>query len=106
MASEWYLRVADREVGPLAPGQLKAMADRGQISPYDPVRLGRDGRWVPASSVRGLLPAGGPSTMEPPPTGPAVAEESEKPWAASGGGSGPGSRRCSDARRAGHGGTG
>jgi len=85
MESEWYLRVADKEVGPLAPRQLKAMADRGQISPYDPVRLGIDGHWVPASSVRGLLPAGGPSAKQPARGGLPVAEQLQKPPAASGG---------------------
>ena len=85
MESEWYLKVADKEVGPLAPRQLKAMADKGQISPYDPVRLGSDGRWVPASSVRGLLPAGGTSAEQPPPGQLPVASQLEKPPAASGG---------------------
>jgi len=84
MESEWYLKVGDKEVGPLAPQQLKAMADRGQISPYDPVRLGSGGRWVPASSVRGLLPAGGPS-VEPPPGRLPVAKELERPPVSSGG---------------------
>ncbi|HUT93762.1 MAG TPA: DUF4339 domain-containing protein [Thermoguttaceae bacterium] len=85
MESGWYLKVANKEVGPLAPRQLKAMADKGQISPYDPVRLGSDGRWVPASSVRGLLPAGGPSVEQPPPSRLPVAEQLERPPAASGG---------------------
>jgi len=70
MESEWYLKVADKEVGPLTPRQLKSMADRDQISPYDPVRLGIDGHWVPASSVRGLLPpaaSGGKPDAEPKP---------------------------------------
>jgi hypothetical protein len=57
MELEWYLKVADKEVGPLSAGQLKAMADRGQIKPGDPVRRGSDGRWVAAGAVKGLLPA-------------------------------------------------
>lgn len=84
MESEWYLKVADKEVGPLAPRQLKTMADRGQISPYDPVRLGIHGHWVPASSVRGLLPAGGLAAKQPALGGLPVAEQLQKPPAALG----------------------
>jgi len=77
MESGWYLKIADKEVGPLTPRQLRAMADRGQISPYDPVRRGIEGRWVPAGSVRGLLAPNGSAAEQPPPGGLPVAEPLE-----------------------------
>jgi len=55
---EWFLKTGDKEVGPLSARQLKAMALKGKISKFDAVRRGSDGRWVPASSVKGLLPTG------------------------------------------------
>ncbi|HIQ20636.1 MAG TPA: DUF4339 domain-containing protein [Planctomycetes bacterium] len=55
IVAEWYLKIGDKEIGPLAPGQLKAMARRGQISPDDRVRRGDQSKWVPAAAVRGLL---------------------------------------------------
>jgi hypothetical protein len=66
MELQWYLKVADKEVGPLSARQLKTMADRGQITPGDPIRKGSEGRWVPAGTVKGLLPAApSPSSASP-----------------------------------------
>ncbi len=79
MASEWYLKVADRLVGPLTPQQLKAMADQGQVDPYDPVRWGNEGRWVPARSVRGLFSAEKASTTQGPSDGLPAAEQLKPP---------------------------
>lgn len=76
MEVEWYLMVADKEVGPLSARQLKAMAERGQITPGDPVRCGSDGRWVPAANVKGLLPTGESTAGGSPPR---PAPESNKP---------------------------
>ena len=56
---QWFYKVADREIGPLAAPQLKAMAQRGNLRPEDLVRLGTDGRWVPAERVQGLFPQPG-----------------------------------------------
>lgn len=78
MATDWYLKLADRELGPFTADQLKAMAQRGQIAPFDPVRRGEQGGWIAAGCVKGLLngaqPAGESSsdelqcpTDEPPP---------------------------------------
>lgn len=55
MPSDWYLKIADKEVGPLTSHQLKAMAKKGQLAADDLVRQGTDGPWIPASRVRGLL---------------------------------------------------
>jgi hypothetical protein len=82
---KWYLKVDAKEVGPLSAEQLKAMAERGQISEFDPVRRGNDGAWVPASSVKGLLPSGPASTEKPQPRRMPVAKKLEEPPAAPGG---------------------
>lgn len=55
MGGEWFCLIADREIGPLLPRQLKAMAASGQILPTDHVRPGRTGSWVLASRVKGLF---------------------------------------------------
>ena len=57
MAVEWYLRIADKEVGPLSAQQLRTMAGKGQIGPADFVRRGDEGGWLPANRVKGLLAA-------------------------------------------------
>jgi hypothetical protein len=57
MAVDWYLRIADKEVGPLSAQQLRTMAGKGQIGPEDFVRPGDEGGWVPANRVKGLLAA-------------------------------------------------
>lgn len=55
MATDWYLKLADRELGPFTAAQLKSMAERGQIAPFDPVRRGEQGGWIAAGCVKGLL---------------------------------------------------
>ena len=82
MELEWYLKVADKEVGPLSARQLKAMAERGQITPGDPIRRGSEGRWVPAGTVKGLLTTP-PSEAGASPSG--QAQEAKKPEAPSAG---------------------
>ena len=57
MAVDWYLKIADKEVGPLSAQQLRTMAGKGQIGPEDFVRQGDEGGWVAASRVKGLLAA-------------------------------------------------
>ena len=80
MEVEWYLKVADKEVGPLSARQLKAMADRGQITPGDPIRRGSEGRWDPAGRVKGLLPTGASSAGgAPAQPAPEVSRKAETP---------------------------
>ena len=69
MAAEWYCEIAGREVGPLSPQQLKAMAEKGQILPDDGVRRGDQGEWILARQVNGLIPT---SPSPPPVVGPPV----------------------------------
>ena len=71
MAAEWYCNIAGREVGPLSPHQLKAMAERGQILPDDGVRRGADGPWIPAKEIGGLIPL---PVAPPPVAGPPIPE--------------------------------
>ncbi len=56
MADEWYCEIAGREIGPLSPEQLRAMAVKGQIVSSDCVRQGSQGAWILARQVKGLLP--------------------------------------------------
>ncbi len=72
MANEWYVRIGEKEYGPFASAKLKQLADAGKISPETLVRLGTDGKWVPASKVKGLFESAPtqPSASLPPPDAP------------------------------------
>ncbi|MBN2474468.1 MAG: DUF4339 domain-containing protein [Pirellulales bacterium] len=59
MASEWFCEISGEQVGPLSPGQLKAMAEQGQLTPKHRVKQGAHGPWVPAGRVKGLFPVAG-----------------------------------------------
>ncbi len=65
MAADWYLKIADKEVGPLSAHQLRTMAGKGQIGPEDLVRQGDEGGWIAATRVKGLL-AGAVSASQTP----------------------------------------
>ena len=43
------------ELGPFSSADLAAMVRKGQLSPNDFVKKGRDGKWVNASEVNGLF---------------------------------------------------
>ena len=75
MAGDWYLKTSGKELGPLSAQQLKAMADRGEISAGDPIRKGGQGNWVPASQVKGLLT----TELSSKTTGPPPSPTSEPP---------------------------
>lgn len=62
MAQQWFVRQGDKVVGPLSAAQLKKNADAGRIKPSTRLRLGTDGKWIPASSIKGLLPSTDAST--------------------------------------------
>ncbi|MBC8424704.1 DUF4339 domain-containing protein [bacterium] len=85
MEVKWYLKVGAKQVGPLSAEQLKAMAERGQISEFDPVRRGSDGPWVPAGSVKGLLASRPAATEKPQARRMPVAKKLDDPPAAPGG---------------------
>ncbi len=64
MDGEWYCSVGGKEIGPLLPQQLRAMAESGGIMPTDRVRRGATGNWVRASQVKGLFAV--PPSPSPP----------------------------------------
>lgn len=59
MAADWYCRIAGAELGPLSSQQLRALADDGRLRADDEVCQGREGKWVQASRVKGLLKGSG-----------------------------------------------
>jgi hypothetical protein len=62
---QWFCDIAGREIGPLSPEQLRAMAAKGQILPSDCVRRGVEGTWVLARQVKGLFPTPPPVSPHP-----------------------------------------
>jgi hypothetical protein len=82
MSKQWYFQVMGAELGPVTSAELKEKVKRGQIQPETLVRLGNDGKWQPASRVKGLLDD--PATPAPTPeraakAGPAVAKAEAAP---------------------------
>jgi hypothetical protein len=67
VAMDWYLKIANKELGPFSSEQLKTMAQKGQLSPEDLVRQGDRGPWTAAGRVRGLLAAAATSADSTPP---------------------------------------
>ncbi|MBQ3350815.1 MAG: DUF4339 domain-containing protein [Thermoguttaceae bacterium] len=56
MASrKWYIQYNDSVLGPFTSNQLRKMAERSQITPDVKVRVGENGAWRSASSVKGLV---------------------------------------------------
>jgi hypothetical protein len=51
---EWYVRIDDRELGPISATQLQQLAQAGSLHPDDLVRKGRAGDWIQAERLRGL----------------------------------------------------
>lgn len=56
MATEWYYRIMNDEIGPLSSRQLLEKVRTGQIKHDTPIRKD-DSQWVVASQVSGLLDA-------------------------------------------------
>jgi hypothetical protein len=74
VANEWYCEVAGRTYGPLGDQELMRMAGAGKLAPTDRVRLGKQGAWAQAASVRGLAFR---SSATPPPLPPAAGVASQ-----------------------------
>jgi hypothetical protein len=55
--TQWYVKIADKTVGPLSSQQLKQLAQSSKITPATLLRKGSDGTWVPARKVTGLFPS-------------------------------------------------
>ena len=69
MHAEWYYLAAGREVGPLRLSDLGLMARQGRLQPETEVRRGRDGAWIAAERVPGLIAGATPGSHQagPPP---------------------------------------
>lgn len=50
----WHFRLAERELGPVAPRELAAMAMDGRLQPEDLVRRDDHSQWIAAAKVSGL----------------------------------------------------
>ena len=55
MQQEWYFVRDGNRVGPLTAQELKGLADSYQLAPTDLVSKKGLGKWVPASTVKGLF---------------------------------------------------
>jgi hypothetical protein len=67
MASQWYYQRNGEKSGPYSSGQLKALADAGQIAPVDLIWKNGMAGWVPAQNLKGLFgqplrPVGAPES--------------------------------------------
>ena len=63
----WYYQAMGEELGPVSWAELKELAETGFVTPDVLVRQGDDGRWVPASQVKGLFDGGSqPAEAEKP----------------------------------------
>ncbi len=79
MSSQWYYLDKGRVHGPMSSSQLWLSAMEGFIDTNTPVRKGAEGKWVPASKVRGLLsPQGAMSSTLPDSLVDAAKEQAEE----------------------------
>jgi hypothetical protein len=79
MADEWFVQRDGQNFGPFSSAQLKQMTTSGRLLPVDLVTKGEDGRWVPASQIKGLFatsPAAASQLPPMPPPLPATAPSS------------------------------
>ena len=54
MTNDWYCENDETTYGPMASQDLKRMAQAGKLKPTDRVKKSQAGKWVRASSVKGL----------------------------------------------------
>lgn len=52
---QWYIQYNDSILGPFSSKQLRQMAERSNITPNVKIRVGENGKWRQASSVKGLF---------------------------------------------------
>jgi len=65
MPSQWYCNRDGKQLGPFTDQQLKQLAASGMLQLTDQVRRDGTAKWVSASRVKGLFPAGEPSQKQP-----------------------------------------
>ena len=61
MARQWYYQADGQIAGPLRSSELQAKVTEGVILPDTLIRPGKDGKWIRASRVKGLLAPSPPS---------------------------------------------
>jgi hypothetical protein len=61
MPNQWFVESGNQTRGPLSDQQLKKSAEGGQVTASTRIRLGVNGQWTTASSVKGLFPSPAPS---------------------------------------------
>ena len=54
MPKSWYCKMGNELVGPLSAGELRALAQSGQLRPTDEIRQGEQGAWHPAARYQGF----------------------------------------------------
>jgi len=80
MADEWFVQRDGQNFGPFSSAQLKQMTTTGRLLPVDLVTKGEDGRWVPASQIKGLFATSpAPASQLPPMPPPLPATASQLP---------------------------
>jgi hypothetical protein len=80
MADEWFVQRDGQNFGPFSSAQLKQMTTTGRVLPADLVTKGQDGRWVPASQIKGLFATSpAPASQLPPMPPPLPAAASQLP---------------------------
>ena len=67
MPTEWYYQSGGERCGPVSGGELKALAQSGQLLPTDLIWKEGKSDWRPASNVKGLFADSHRSQVEPPP---------------------------------------
>ena len=96
LANRWYVMLGGEELGPLSDSGLERLVHSGGVLGDTLVRNGRDGSWISASTVPGLLsqtlrlpasPGGGAPqpAPQPPRTGPQAPPSAAPPASPSGG---------------------
>jgi hypothetical protein len=78
MAKIWFYRRGDRQFGPFDASYLKQLAKDGTLRPSDLVTREGDGKWVAATSVKGLFSPSSPAVSNPPPL-PSTTTDAPKP---------------------------
>ena len=73
MASRWFYKVFDQEMGPVGFGDLVEMVRTGALTESDPVRRELSEQWTPAREVIGLFRAAREPDAEAKPSGPGPA---------------------------------
>lgn len=64
MAAEWFLQIDGKTVGPVSASELKQRADQGVIADRTLVKKEKDGKWMEAWRVKGLMNRAKPNDRE------------------------------------------